>query len=84
MKLKAVEAKELLLRPPLTAIKDRIELYAKEINDDVKTVIFVEYPSGEAGSFGATLERCQIVGILMQTIHNICSKTDKELTGDAA
>jgi len=79
MKLKAVEAQEKLLRPPLTDIKERIKLYAEEITDDTKAVLFLEYPSGHSVYFGATLERCQIVGILTQLAHDVCEKTDEEL-----
>ena len=78
-KLRAVEAQERLERPPLTDIKARVHLYAEEVESDIETVIFIEFPSNNIGSFGGVLSRAELLGTLAQVMSDIATSSDDEI-----
>lgn len=68
MSLKAVE---LIARPPLTDIPERLRILAGELPKDVTGVILVGYPTGVIYSFGESLSKYQVMGLLYDAANRL-------------
>lgn len=70
---KALKAVELLARPPLTDIPERLRILANELDEDVTALIVVDYPSGRLYNFGQSLSRFEVKGLLIEALTDFTS-----------
>jgi hypothetical protein len=70
MNLKAVE---LIARPPLTDMPERLRILASELPQNTKALIVVAYPYGEVYNFGEALNQFEVMGLLHDAANNLKS-----------
>jgi hypothetical protein len=59
-----LKAVELIARPPLTDIAERLSILGNELPKDRTAVIVVSYPHGEVYLFGEALSQYEVMGLM--------------------
>lgn len=60
-----LKAVEIIARPPLTSVRDRLRILADELPDHVRSVIVLTAPDCAVYNFGEVLNHAEAIGYLV-------------------